>query len=111
MKTLFIDLDGVLNEYDGNYEENYIPPLKDGALDLLKKLSQDYKIKIFTTRDKNLAYKWICSNNLEEYVFEVTNVKEPAYAYIDDRNINFNGNYNKLYNDIKNFNVWYRNGH
>lgn len=28
MKTILVDLDGVLNTYDGNYIENQIPPIK-----------------------------------------------------------------------------------
>ena len=30
-KTILFDLDGVLNTYDGKYDKNYIPPIKDGA--------------------------------------------------------------------------------
>ena len=26
-KTILIDLDGVLNEYTGNYQADYIPPI------------------------------------------------------------------------------------
>ena len=35
-KTLFIDLDGVLNEYNGKFDEKYIPPIKNGAYKFLK---------------------------------------------------------------------------
>ncbi len=42
-RTILFDLDGVLNTYDGNYDEGYIPPIKDGAYDLIKELSKDYK--------------------------------------------------------------------
>ena len=30
-KTILFDLDGVLNTYDGKYDKNNIPPIKDGA--------------------------------------------------------------------------------
>lgn len=30
-KTILFDLDGVLNIYDGKYDKDYIPPIKDGA--------------------------------------------------------------------------------
>ncbi len=43
-RTILIDLDGVLNEYKGNFDNNFIPPLKDGAKDFLEYLSQDYEI-------------------------------------------------------------------
>ena len=31
MKTILIDLDGVLNNYDGNFDKDKIPSVKDGA--------------------------------------------------------------------------------
>ena len=40
-KTILFDLDGVLNTYDGKYDKNYIPPIKDGAYKLIQELSQD----------------------------------------------------------------------
>ena len=107
-KTILFDLDGVLNTYDGNYDKACIPPIKTGAYDLIKELSSDYKIIIFTTRNSMLASKWIIDNNLENYVENVTNVKEAAYLIIDDRCINFNGNYEQLKNAIRNFKVWYK---
>lgn len=107
-KTILIDLDGVLNTYDGKYDKNYIPPVKDGAYQLIKELSEDFKIVIFTTRNSLVASKWVIQNGLDKYIENVTNVKEPAYLIIDDRCINFEGNYNILKEKIKNFEVWYK---
>jgi len=80
-----------LNEYAGNFDKDYIPPLKDGAEEFLKKLSQNYEIKIFTTRNRLQASKWLIENELDNFVTDVTNVKEPASIYIDDRALNFLG--------------------
>ena len=107
-KTILFDLDGVLNIYDGKYDKSYIPPIKEGAYNLIKELSQDYKIVIFTTRNFLVASKWIIENRLDEYVENLTNVKEPAYLIIDDRCINFDGDYAELKNKIENFEVWYK---
>ena len=107
-KTILFDLDGVLNIYDGKYDKNYIPPIRDGACKLIKDLSNDYKIVIFTTRNSLIASKWVIENGLDEYVDNITNLKEPAYLIIDDRCINFDGDYNKLKEKIKNFEVWYK---
>jgi histidinol phosphatase-like enzyme len=106
-KTLLIDLDGVLNNYDGKYDKNYIPPIKDGASKLIKELSEEFKIVIFTTRNLLLTSKWVFENGLDMYVENVTNIKEPAYLIIDDRCLTFNGNYRELKNNIKNFKPWY----
>ena len=107
-KTILVDLDGVLNTYDGNYDPNYIPPIKDGAYNFIKELSNNYKVIIFTTRNASLATKWLSDNGLDNYVEKVTNIKEPAYLIIDDRCINFNGDYGDLKTQIENFKVWYR---
>ncbi len=107
-KTILLDLDGVLNTYNGEYDKNYIPPIKDGAYNLIKELAKDYKIVIFTTRNSLIASKWVIENGLDKYVENVTNVKEPAYLIIDDRCINFDGDYRKLEKQIKNFEVWYK---
>ena len=107
-KTLLIDLDGVLNEYKGNFDKGYIPPIKEGAKDFLKELSKDYEIKIFTTRNKILTAKWIQQNNLREFIADITNIKELCYLYIDDRCIKFDGNFKETINSIKNFKVWYK---
>ena len=102
-KTILLDLDGVLNTYNGKYQENFIPPIKDGAYDFVKDLSKDFKIIIFTARNLFLTSKWLIENNLEEFIDNVTNVKNPAYLIIDDRCICFNGNYKELKKKINNF--------
>ncbi len=107
-KTILIDLDGVLNTYDGKFDEQVIPPIKDGAFEFIKNLSEDYKIKIFTTRNRLLASEWVINNGLKEFVDDITNVKEPSYLLIDDRCINFNGNFEDLQNQIESFKVWYK---
>ena len=45
-KVLLIDLDGVLNEYAGNFDKDVMPECKKGAEEFLEKLSKDYDIKI-----------------------------------------------------------------
>ena len=45
-KTILIDLDGVLNTYSGKYDEDYIPPIANGAYQFIKELA-----------DKSLAFR------------------------------------------------------
>lgn len=107
-KTLLIDLDGVLNTYDGQFDENVIPPIKNGASEFLSLLSAKFIVKIFTTRNKLLATKWVIENNLDKFITDITNVKDSAWLIIDDRCIKFDGNYDDTINSINNFSVWYR---
>lgn len=108
MKTILIDLDGVLNTYQGNYNPDLIPPLKEGAYEFLENISKKYEVKIFTTRNKLLTAKWLSENKIDKFVADITNVKELCWLYIDDRCINFNGNFEDLWNEILNFTPWFQ---
>lgn len=107
-KTILIDLDGVLNTYDGNFDINFIPPIKTGAKEFLEKLSENFDIKIFTTRNKLLASKWVQQHEIDLYIQDITDHKDLCYLFIDDRCVNFNGNYNELSRNIANFQPWYK---
>ena len=107
-KTILIDLDGVLNEYTGSYDKNYIPPIKAGAKNFLELLSKSYEIKLFTTRNKILTSKWLIENNIDIFFEDITNTKDLAWLYIDDRCINVNGNFESLIDSINTFKPWYK---
>ncbi len=107
-KTIMIDLDGVLNTYDGNYSENYIPEVKKGAKEFIKKLNKDYDLVLFTTRNNLKATKWLIENKIDKYFKDVTSVKTPAYLYLDDRAIEFNGDYQNTLKQIEDFKVYWK---
>lgn len=107
-KKILIDLDGVLNLYNGNYDKDHIPQIKDGAKEFIEKLNKDFDLYLFTTREKSLSEKWLKENQLNKFFQEVTNIKIPAYLYIDARCICFNGDYNKILNEIYNFKVYWK---
>ena len=108
-KRLLIDLDGVLNEYGKEkFDENFIPELKEGAKEFLQELVKDNELYLFTTRNPELAKKWLIENDIDKYFTDITNVKVPAYLQIDDRAICFNGDFNKTIEDIKNFKVYWK---
>ena len=108
-KTIYIDLDGVLNNYT-KFEENKIPPIKDGAMEFLERMyySEKYELVLFTTRNLLLASKWLVDNNIDRYFKDITNVKRPAFMFIDDRAIQFNGDFEKLFDDIRKFKVYWK---
>ena len=106
-KRILLDLDGVLNTYDGKYDESDIPPVKQGARDFLQNLSKEFDIILFTCRYKLLVFCWLRENRLDKYIKGITNEKMPAYLYIDDRAICFKGDYEKLLGEIKKFSVYW----
>jgi len=107
-KTILLDLDGVLNTYDGKFDENYIPPIKEGAFDFVKTLSENFNTKIFTARNLELVSKWVEENGLTKYINGITNIKETNFLIIDDRCVNFRGDYSETLDVVENFSVWYK---
>lgn len=106
-KTILLDLDGVINEYTKGFRKDYIPPVKKGAENFLINLSQKFKIKLFTTREKSMVKTWLSDNGLDKYFSGITNIKEACWLIVDDRCIKFNGDYDELLFDIMNFHVWH----
>ena len=107
MKTILIDLDGVLNEYNGVFDKDFIPKPRANVEIFLSKLSKNFQLKLFTTRSLLLASKWLIENDLDKYFVDVTNVKNLSWLMIDDRCLKFDGNYEHLVNEISNFQPWW----
>lgn len=103
-KIICIDLDGVLNNYNGAYSEKEIAPIKDGAFEFIKKLASDFSIEIFTVRGCELVWQWVMDNNLKSYIHNVTNKKNPlASVFLDDSAVTFTGDFDCAYESIVNF--------
>ena len=107
-RTILIDLDGVLNTYTGGFDKDFIPPIKDDAKKFLENLYNNFELKLFTTRNKILASKWLVENNIDNFFSDITNTKDLAWLYIDDCCLKFDGEYSKLEEQINNFKPWYK---
>jgi len=90
--TVCVDFDGVLNNYT-HYDENDLSTPRHGAKEFLEALNKKYKVVILTARRFDKVSKWLAEHDLLGYVHDVTNIKPPAVAYIDDRAIPFMGDY------------------
>lgn len=99
-KTIAVDFDGVLNNYIGYDPDNLFTP-RDGVEDFLIELNKEFEIIIYSTRNKSHIIKWLEKYHLDKYVKEVTNNKPPAVAYIDDRAVRFNGDYNECLDNLQ----------
>lgn len=107
--TICLDFDGVLNIYKG-YKKGILGELRPGAREFLEKLSKEYDVIIFSVRPFPQVVKWLHKHDLAEYVYDVTSRKLPAHAYIDDRAVRFEGDYNKTLEDLKDFKPYWKEG-
>ena len=99
-QTLAIDF--VIHNADKGWGDGtcYGEPLP-GAIDAIKRLSEDYNIVIFTAKAKSdrplvngktgakLVYEWLQKHQIEQYVSSVTSDKPRAELYIDDNGYRF----------------------
>lgn len=108
-KVVLVDLDGVLNMYNGDFDENVLPLIRSGSKKFLEELSKKYDVKIFTARNKLLTSIWLLENDLLPFVKDVTNIKEPAFLHIDDRCCRFVGNFDEILEEVESFKPWYVN--
>ena len=107
-KRILIDLDGVLNNYSGEFQTDSIPEIKEGAKEFIKELHKKYELYLFTSRNLLLSAKWLIAHKLDNYFADITNIKIPAYLHIDDRAINFKGDFKIALNEIKNFEAYWK---
>lgn len=101
-----IDFDGVLNNYNGYDGDNLGTP-RPGAKEFLEKLSKRFTVIILSARRYSHIIRWLNEYDLWQYVADVTSIKPPARVYLDDRGIQFKGDYEKALKDIKNFKTYW----
>ncbi len=99
-----VDLDGVLNNYDGWRGTEFFHPPRAGAADFLHRVNAaGFAVVIFTVRYAPWVEKWLEENNLASFVSAVTDRKPPAHVYLDDRAICFDGDFAQAFQQIVNF--------
>lgn len=99
-----VDLDGVLNAFDGWKGADFFHPPRPGAPEFLKQLNElGYQVVVFTVRWGPHVEEWLIKWDLRQYVAEVTDKKPPAHVYIDDRAICFSGDFGSTLDQVARF--------
>ena len=131
-KTICIDFDGVIHRYDSGWQgADEIPDLPvDGAIEGLHKLCDDPEIEVavhsarsaqpggITAMKEWLEY-WEGVWREESHIAPADGTwltercqfprnKPAAMVYIDDRGINFDGDWSKITTELKDYQPWNR---
>lgn len=109
--TVCIDFNGVLDEYTGWVEGGVgteYPP-RYGASAFLEQLHSYYTVVILTAIRPVHVRQWLQRWDMLEWVDDVTNIKPPATAYIDDRAICFDGDYGQVMEQLATFRPYWKN--
>lgn len=103
--TICVDFDGVVHKYSQGYKDGtiYDEPI-EGAISAMAKLQRKgFRVAIFTARREYLEIGlWLKKHDVKKEIdfntMIITSTKIPAMAYIDDRAIRFNGNWQDMLN-------------
>lgn len=103
-RTVCVDLNGVLDTYRG--WQGYVSwhPPRQGAAEFLQSLDREgFRVVVLTVRNTAEAWRWLEEYGLDRHVAEVTNRKPPAVAYVDDRAVCFQGDFNETFESLLDF--------
>jgi hypothetical protein len=99
-----VDLNGVLDTYQGWQGPDHFDPPRPGARAFLEALAaRGYAVVLFTTRYADDVWRWLDANGLAPLVTEVTDRKPAAHVFVDDRAICFRGDFSVTLEAIDNF--------
>lgn len=113
-KTLVFDFDGVIHSYRSGWKGVDIipdPPVPGMREAMLKLKEKGYEIVIVSTRSATpegiaAMVEWLCKHDFEMCYDKISTVKPPAFCYIDDRAICFDGDPKRMLTEIEVFKPW-----
>lgn len=110
--VMCIDLNGVLDTYAGwtGQYENYAP--RPGAREFLAALKEaGYSVVICTAQPSERLAEveaWFLEHDMLQFTTLITNEKPPAEAYLDDKAVRFDGDYEAALAALKGFKSYWQ---
>jgi|TARA_Y100000310_G_scaffold160800_1_gene160693 acid phosphatase class B len=97
-RIIAVDFDGVIHKFRKGWMDGsiYDEPVEDAIKELNMLNKKGYKVVVLTARTEHKEIQEWLKDKGVNFDIEVTNVKPPAIAYIDDRAIRFT-NWNDIY--------------
>lgn len=107
-KTVAVDFDGVLHQYEGWKGERHYDLPYSWARDFLERLmGRGYEVVIFTTRARAGVRDWLEQHGMADLELRIENEKPPAVAYVDDRGVRFDPrDMDKVFDQIEKVPWW-----
>lgn len=103
-----VDFDGVLAQYDGWKGPEHLGEPNRGALAFVKKLSETFAVIIHSTRHPQDIERWCKEHGFIDYITHITDTKMPAVCYVDDRAVQFSGNFAQTIVEVEYFKPYWK---
>jgi hypothetical protein len=112
-KTIVYDFDGTIHPYTAGWIGSVPadePPIPGARESLERCLAHGYRVVVQSSRaDHALGLKgitdWLTKHDLVQYVEEVTALKPPAVAYVDDRGVPYQGDWDEVWAGIQRLDI------
>lgn len=118
--TIAVDFDGVIHGHSKGWHDGtiYDPPVP-GVAEALTKLRERFRVVVYSCRSYDRLFDGVLEPNQVSQMTEYMNKhgipfdeiyvghgKPVAYLYIDDRAVQFNGDWRATLRDVDSFQLW-----
>lgn len=93
-------MDWIFETFEDNFKMNNISSHSKNAVEFIKKLYNEFDLKLIVTKNKVLAAKWLIDNNAENLVNCLVSEKKYCQLYLNNECIKHCKDFSKFYKVI-----------